>query len=612
MTMPGTRRRSAAVAVLRHVPAPGKLPQFHDQADASVIVGVGMEVGRARVAHPAQRDPIRPILEDRAEDEVGERLSFGLHSGRIHVEHDALIRLAVTAQTVDLVLGLGAGHGQESDGDKGSGPPHQTTVAVLPQSAAMTDTPIPNVLAGRYASLAMRELWSPRTKVILERQLWIAVMEAQRDLGLDIPADAIESYRAVVDDVDLESIAGREAVTRHDVKARIEEFCALAGSEHIHKGMTSRDATENVEQLQIRRSLELVRDRCVAVLGRLAERAAEHADQVIAGRTHNVPAQAITLGKRFANAGEELLLAYEALESLLLTYPLRGLKGPVGTQQDLLDLFDGDEESVAQLEGRLAELLGFERIMSSVGQVYPRSLDFAVVSTLLRVAGGPASLAVTIRLMAGADLASEGFREGQVGSSAMPHKMNSRSSERIAGFVSVLTGHVTMAASLVGTQWGEGDVSDSVVRRVVLPDAFFTVDGVLETALTILDEFTAFPDVIDRELQRHLPFLATTALLMEAVRSGVGRETAHARIREHAVASAAAMRTGTGGPSDLFDRVRADTVLAIDAGRLDAIAHRPTAFTGRSMAQIGTFVERVAAVTAAHPDAAGYTPGGIL
>ena len=598
--------------VFRHVPAPGELAQFHDQPDAFVIVGVGMEVVGTHVLRPVQGDPIHPILEDGSEDEVGESLPFGLVPGGIHIEHDIGVRVAVTAQAGDLVLHAGTGDDQEDDHDEGSRPLHQTTVAILPQSPTMSETPIPNVLAGRYASPAMRELWSPRTKVILERQLWIAVMQAQRDLGLDIPVEAIEAYRSVVEDVDLESIARREAVTRHDVKARIEEFCALAGSEHIHKGMTSRDATENVEQLQIRRSLELVRDRCVSVLGRLAERSAEHADQVIAGRTHNVPAQAITLGKRFANAGEELLLAYEALESLLASYPLRGLKGPVGTQQDLLDLFDGDEESVERLEGRLADLLGFERVMSSVGQVYPRSLDFAVVSTLLRVAGGPASLAVTIRLMAGADLASEGFRGGQVGSSAMPHKMNSRSSERIAGFVSILTGHVAMAAGLVGTQWNEGDVSDSVVRRVVLPDAFFAVDGLLETALTILDEFAAFPDVIDRELQRHLPFLATTALLMEAIRSGVGRETAHARIKEHAVAAAVEMRTGAGGTSDLFDRVRADPVLAIDENRLDAIAQRPTAFTGRSRAQIRSFVERVAVVTAVHPDAAGYTPAGIL
>ena len=189
---------------------------------------------------------------------------------------------------------------------------------------------LPDVLAARYASQPMVELWSPEHKVRLERELWVAVMQAQRDLGVDIPAEAIDDYRAVIDSVDLASIDARERVTRHDVKARIEEFSALAGHEHAHKGMTSRDLTENVEQLQVRRALELVRDRMVTALARLAERAAEHATLVMAGRSHNVAAQATTLGKRFANAGEELLQAYRRVDDLLARYPLRGHQGPGG------------------------------------------------------------------------------------------------------------------------------------------------------------------------------------------------------------------------------------------------------------------------------------------
>lgn len=472
--------------------------------------------------------------------------------------------------------------------------------------------PVPNVLAARYASADMQKIWSSASKVVLERTLWVTVLQAQQDLGLDIPDEAVSAYKDVIDRVDLDSIAERERTTRHDVKARIEEFCALAGYEHIHKGMTSRDLTENVEQLQTRAALELVRDRCVAVLARLAQRATEYSDLVMAGRTHNVPAQAVTLGKRFANAGEELLLAFEGLESLLERLPLRGLKGPVGTQQDMADLFDGDYDRVDKLERRVAQALGFERVMSSVGQVYPRSLDFAVVSALFQVAGGPGSLATTIRLMAGADLVTEGFQSGQVGSSAMPHKMNSRSSERIAGFITILGGHVAMAAGLVGNQWNEGDVSDSVVRRVMLPDSFYAVDGLLETTLTVLDEFRAFPEVIDRELHRYLPFLATTALLMEAVRAGVGRETAHARIKEHAVASALAMRSGESDGSDLFDRVATDDVLGLDPGRVRTIGDSPTAFVGRATEQVHTFVQGVAEIVADHPDAAEYTPAPIL
>src|SRR3954471_20015618 len=200
----------------------------------------------------------------------------------------------------------------------------------------------------------MAQLWSPEYKIVLERKLWVAVLKAQRDLGVAVPDGVVEDYERVLDQVDLASIAARERVTRHDVKARIEEFSALAGHEYIHQGMTSRDLTENVEQLQVKASLVLVRDRMVAALARLARLALEHQDLVMVGRSHNVPAQATTLGKRFATAAEELLLAYRRIEELLQRYPLRGVKGPVGTAADQLDLFGGDAAKVAELERRVA------------------------------------------------------------------------------------------------------------------------------------------------------------------------------------------------------------------------------------------------------------------
>jgi adenylosuccinate lyase len=472
--------------------------------------------------------------------------------------------------------------------------------------------PAPNVLSARYASEAMNAIWSPESKIRFERELWLAVLEGQIELGLEVPAGTVEAYRSVLDTVDLESIAKRERVTRHDVKARIEEFCALAGTEHIHKGMTSRDLTENVEQLQIRRSLELVLARAAAALVRLAEMAVQHQQTVITGRSHNVPAQATTLGKRFATAGEELLIAFETVELFTERYALRGLKGPVGTQQDLLDLFEGDQSKVDRLERRVADLLGFGRTMGSVGQVYPRSLDFTVVSMLLSLASGPANLAKTIRLMAGADLVSEGFKEGQVGSSAMPHKMNSRSSERITGFVTILSGLVTMGAGLVGDQWNEGDVSDSVVRRVMLPDAFFAIDGLFETLLTVLSEFGVYPAVVEAELDRYFPFLATTRLLMAAVQGGAGRETAHERIKTHAVEAARALRTDPQSPNRLFGLVEEDDALPIPDAVLASIAEDRSVFTGSASAQIHEFTRRVAAVSSRFPDAADYRPGEIL
>ena len=339
----------------------------------------------------------------------------------------------------------------------------------------MSKPSVSNVLAERYASAALCDIWSPEGKIKLERDFWIAVMKGQRDLGLDIPAEAIDAYTAARDSIDLADIAEREAITRHDVKARIESYNAAAGHEHIHKGMTSRDLTENVEQLQVLRSLQLLLPKAVAVSQALATRAQESKDLVIAARTHNVAAQPTTVGKRWAMFCEELLQALPRLEELIARYPVRGLKGAVGTQLDQLTLFDGNVDVVSQLEERVVEHLGFSRALDAVGQVYPRSLDFDVVSALCQIGSGPASFARTLRLMAGHELATEGFRPGQVGSSAMPHKMNSRSCERINGFHVILRGHVNMASGLAGDLWNEGDVSCSVVRRVMLPDAFFAV-----------------------------------------------------------------------------------------------------------------------------------------
>ncbi|GHF12144.1 adenylosuccinate lyase [Amycolatopsis deserti] len=474
----------------------------------------------------------------------------------------------------------------------------------------MTKPRIPNVLAGRYASPELVSLWSPENKVKLERELWIAVLRAQRDLGVEVPDGVVEDYQRVLDQVDLDSIAERERVTRHDVKARIEEFNALAGHEHVHKGMTSRDLTENVEQLQVRRSLELLRSRVAAVLARLAALAAEHTELVMAGRSHNVAAQATTLGKRFATAADELLVAFDRLDDLIGRYPLRGIKGPVGTAQDMLDLL-GSAETLAELEQRIAAHLGFSRTFTSVGQVYPRSLDFDVLSALVQVAAAPSSLAKTIRLMAGHELVTEGFKPGQVGSSAMPHKMNTRSCERVNGLAVVLRGYLSMIGELAGDQWNEGDVSDSVVRRVALPDAFFALDGLLETFLTVLDEFGAFPAVVARELERYLPFLATTKVLMASVRGGVGRETAHEAIKEHAVGVALAMRE-KGADNDLLDRLASDSRLPLDRKALDRLLADRISFTGVAPAQVASVVERVEDVLTRFPEASKYVPQPIL
>ena len=471
---------------------------------------------------------------------------------------------------------------------------------------------IPNVLAERYASPAITCIWSPEGKIRLERELWIAVMKAQRALGLDIPAEAIAAYENVKDTINVARIMERERVTRHDVKARIDEFCELAGHEHIHKGMTSRDLTENVEQLQIFRSLQQVMVKSVAVLTALARRAVETRDLILTARTHNVAAQTTTFGKRLAMFAEELLGGLTALEHLVATYPVRGIKGATGTQLDQINLFGGDAQKVAALEQQIAQHLGLPSAFIAVGQVYPRSLDFRVVSSLCDLGSGPGSFAKTMRLMAGHELASEGFAPGQTGSSAMPHKMNSRSCERINGLHAILKGHVTMASALAGDQWNEGDVSCSVVRRVVLPDAFFALDGLLETSLVVLQQMEVYPAVVQRETQRYLPFLLTTTFLMEAVKSGVGRETAHEAIKEHAVAAARGLKDGTLTENNLLDAIAADGRLGLTRERLAELFHAGAAKTGAAASQVDAIAGAAQLWLKKHPAAASVKPGEIL
>ena len=465
-----------------------------------------------------------------------------------------------------------------------------------------------SVLADRYASAAMRAIFSPESKIISERRLWIAVMRAQSTLGHAISEDVIKDYEKVIEKVDLASIDARERVTRHDVKARIEEFNALAGHEAIHAGMTSRDLTENVEAMQIRDGLNLVRDRVVAVLAMLGERATQYIDQPIAGRSHNVPAQVTTLGKRFASAAEELLFAYERLDNLISRYPIRGIKGPVGTAQDSVDLL-GSSASHASLEESVAKYLGFDNVLDSTGQIYPRSFDFDVVTTLVQIAAAPSSFATSIRLMAGAELVTEGFKAGQVGSSAMPHKMNTRSCERVNGLAVVLRGYASMVGELSGDQWNEGDVSCSVVRRVAIADAFYAIDGLIETFMTVLAEFGAFPEVIAAELARYLPFLATTKILMAAVKAGVGRELAHEVIKEHAVAAALGIREGK--PNTMIAGIAMDSRIPLDEKALNDLLSTPLEFTGDAHAQTERVVNRIGEITKAHAAAAQYRPGAI-
>ena len=470
---------------------------------------------------------------------------------------------------------------------------------------------ISNVLASRYASEPMKNLWSATGKIILEREFWIAVMKAQKELGVDIGDEAIESSLKAKGLVDLKAIQEREKITKHDVKARLEEFAEKAGHQHAHKGMTSRDLTENVEQLQVHRALSLILEKGVAALLALAAKAKEYRDIPLTARSHNVPAQVTTLGKRMANWGEELERVLDALSSLCVTYPYRGLKGAVGTRLDQVTLM-GDTKQAEELDRKIMEHLGATANWQNVGQVYPRSLDFEVVSILVRLSAAPSSFAKTLRIMAGHELLGEGFAKGQTGSSAMPHKMNSRSCERINGFQAILNGHLTMVSNLSGDQWNEGDVSCSVVRRVALPDAFFAIDGLLDTFLTVLDQMEVFPAMIEAETNHYLPFLLSTTIMMEAVKAGAGREDAHSAIKEHAVATVNELRRGEIKENDLAKRLAGDKRIGLSISSIEELINKGKERIGAAHSQVDYFVDRADSWSKRYPNAGEYKPPSIL
>lgn len=476
----------------------------------------------------------------------------------------------------------------------------------------MTRPVIENVLAARYASTPMCEIWTAHNYVLLERQLWIAVLKAQRALGVSIPNEAIAAYERTLHEISLEDIKERERRLRHDVMARIESFNNLTGNLGlIHRGLTSRDVTENIQQLQIKQSLKLISMKVAAVLFHLAAHARKYRDNVMAARTHNVAAQPTTLGKRFATLAEELALNYRELFIFMEEIPLRGIKGAVGTQHDMLTVLGGDAHKVDQLDKMVAGELGFTDTMISVGQVYPRSLDAKLVSALVGISAPLSNLALMVRLMAGDELATEGFGKGRAGSSAMPHKMNASLSERLYGFHTLMKGYQNMAANLSGDQWGEGDVSCSVVRRVLFPDALLAMDGMLEGALKLLLDFGAYDAMMLRELNRYLPFLASSRIMMAVTESG-GREDVHEIIKRHATEAAVAMRETGADENTFLERLANDDTFPLTLPELQALISKPEEFTGRAARQVEEICYIVGVIVREQPGAVDYRPEPVL
>ena len=462
------------------------------------------------------------------------------------------------------------------------------------------------VLADRYASKEMREIWSREFKIKAERQLWITVMETQRSLGFDVSTKVIEDYKEKIEDIDLASIDDREKVTKHDVKARIDEFNALAGHQKIHIGMTSRDLTENIELFQLSASLELAQLKAAALLKHLAEFAREYLEVPMVARTHNVPAQLTTLGRRTATWMEELIYSFSHVEDILRRLPLRGIKGPIGTSQDLLDLF-GDSSQI--VENSVATELGFNQLLIAPSQIYPRSIDYEIVTALVQLAGSPSNIATNIRIMSGFGLVSEGFAKHQVGSSAMPHKINARLSERVNGLIAVLKGNAVMVQELVGNQWNEGDVSCSVVRRVALPDSFYAIDAILDTSIRIVSDLVVHREEVQFEVDNHLPFLTSTKLLSSLLKMGMGREDAYATIKKLVNTARANLRTS--GVNNFFDLVHADSSLELEDGVLDSLLDTQK-LIGRAKEQTMEIILKAMNIANSHPKSLRYSPVNLI
>lgn len=446
-----------------------------------------------------------------------------------------------------------------------------------------------NPLTGRYASAEMSRIFSPAFKFPTWRRLWLALAETERELGLPIPAEAIEAMRAHLDDVDLARAAELEKRFRHDVMAHVHLFgeAAPAARGVIHLGATSAYVTDNTELLQHRAALGVVRRRLVASIAALAAFARRWKDLPTLGYTHFQPAQPTTVGKRATLWIQDLLLDLEEVEHRLATVRFRGVRGTTGTEASFLELFGGDHEKVRELNRRIAEKMGFERLYAVTGQTYPRKSDYAYLATLAGIAASASKLAYDLRLLAHLREVEEPFEEEQIGSSAMAYKRNPMRSERIDALARHVITLTMDPAFTAATQWLERTLDDSANRRIAIPEAYLATDALLLLVHNVASGLIVRPAVARRHLEEELPFMATEPVLMQAVKRGGDRQALHERIRRHSVA--AAERVKEGGPNDLAERIAGDASFGLSREEvLEALD--PMRHVGRAPQQVEEFL----------------------
>ena len=448
-----------------------------------------------------------------------------------------------------------------------------------------------NPLVSRYASAEMGRLWSDDRKFRTWRRLWIALAEAEAELGLPVSPDQIAELKAHVDDIDYEKVADYERQLRHDVMAHVHaygELCPLARP-IIHLGATSCFVTDNADLILFREGLIQIRDRLVAVIDALASFAEQYRDLACLGFTHMQPAQPTTVGKRACLWAYDLVLDLSEVEYRLASLRFRSTKGTTGTQASFLSLFDGDHTKVEKLESLVATKMGFEKTYAVTGQTYPRKVDVQIVGTLTGIAGSAHKAATDFRLLQNRKEMEEPFEKDQIGSSAMAYKRNPMRSERMCALSRFVMSLESSASQTMATQWMERTLDDSANRRLVLPQAFLGIDAILRLYQNVAEGFVVYPEVIRQRLCEELPFMATENILMDAVRAGGDRQELHERIRQHSQQASRVIKE-QGGANDLLERLAGDAAFAgID---LQA-AVLPSRFIGRAAEQVTQFISEV-------------------
>jgi adenylosuccinate lyase len=460
-----------------------------------------------------------------------------------------------------------------------------------------------NPLITRYASARMNELWSPQRKFSTWRRLWVALAEAEAELGLPITPGQVAQLRAHVEDIDFVAAAAYERRLRHDVMAHVHAYgdaCPDARA-IIHLGATSCYVTDNTDLLLLRESLLLVRDRLVATIDNLARFAAGHRDLACLAYTHFQPAQPTTVGKRACLWAYDLVLDLAVIEHRLASLRAQGSKGTTGTQASFLALFRGDHEKVRRLEQLICRKIGFADSYPVTGQTYSRKIDAQVLAALGGIAQSSHKMATDLRLLAHRKELEEPFEREQVGSSAMAYKRNPMRCERICSLGRFVMSLETSAVQTAAVQWLERTLDDSANRRLVLPQAFLAADAVLVLCQNVTAGLVVYPRVIAANLQAELPFMATENILMAGVAAGGDRQDLHERIRRHSQAAAAVVKE-QGGKNDLLERMAGDPAFAeVDLGALLA----PSDFVGRAPQQVDEFLsEVIAPIRAKYPAAA--------